>query len=97
MDSTTPTTWLAIEPLAERLCCSQRAIYALKESGLLKAGEHFYAVGGRSLGGRHVYALEGVRQVLRDETAKAAKAKAIKIPETYDKEHMQQLIRKARR
>lgn len=83
-----------MEPLTENLCCSERSVYSLKESGLLKAGEHFYAVGGRSLAGKHVYWLEGIRKVLLEQTAAAAKARAIRTPETYDQEHIQELVKK---
>ena len=94
---TTTLTWLAIKPLTEQLCCSERTIYALKESGLLEAGKHFYAVGGGSMRGRHVYALESIRQVLLSETAKAVAIRAKNAPETYDPDHLQALTGRNRR
>ena len=96
MDTATPT-WLAIKPLTEQLCCSERTIYSLKESGLLEAGRHFYAVGGNSMRGRHVYALEPIRQVLLAETAKAVAERSKPAPETYDTGHLQALTAKARK
>lgn len=96
MDTSTPT-WLAIKPLTEQLCCSERTIYALKESGLLEAGKHFYAVGGGSMRGRHVYALEPIRQVLLAETAKAVTMRTRRAPETYDSAHLEALTGRARK
>ncbi len=87
----TTLTWLAIKPLTEQLCCSERTIYALKESGLLEAGKHFYAVGGGTMRGRHVYALEPIRQVLLAETAKAMESRLREAPETYDDRHLRAL------
>ncbi len=96
MEATT-LTWLAIKPLTEQLCCSERTIYALKECGLLEAGKHFYAVGGNSMRGRHVYALEPIRQVLLAETAKAVVMRTKRAPETYDAGHLQELTGKRRK
>ena len=96
MEATT-LTWLAIKPLTEQLCCSERTIYALKECGLLEAGKHFYAVGGNSMRGRHVYALESIRQVLLSETAKAVEIRARKAPETYDSDQLEALTSRKHR
>ena len=81
-------TWLEIEPLVQQLCCSKRNIYEFKSKRLLKPGIHFYAAGVSGEKGRHVYSLELVRDVLLEQTAKAAKlkvkSKSIRPIESYD-------------
>ena len=92
-------SWLDIKSLVQHLSTSIRNIYELKSAGLLKPGIHFYAVGASGKKGRHVYQLELVREVLLEQTAKAARVKAesisIKNVESYDEEHIEELIRRA--
>ena len=80
--------------LAEQLGCSERTIHHLKASGVLQAGHHYYAPTG-SLRGKHHFHLERVRETLLERTAEAVKARALKSPETYDREHLQQLVNRA--
>ena len=91
-------TWLEIEPLVQLLCCSERNIYEFKSKGLLKPGIHFYAAGVSGKKGRHVYSLALVRDVLLEQTAKAAKLKdksaSIQQVESYDEEQIEQLSRR---
>ena len=85
-------TWLTAEDLAAQLHCSERQIHQLKADGLFKPGEHYYAIGGGSRG-RHVYALELCRQALLDQTKKQKVLARSKKRATYDKDHLDQLIK----
>lgn len=76
--------------LAEQLGCSERTIYELKASGVIRAGIHFYAATG-SLRGKHHFHLERIRETLLERTAEAVKARSLKSPETYDHGHLRQL------
>ena len=85
-------TWLTAEDLAAQLLCSERQIHQLKADGLFKPGVHYYAIGGGTRG-RHVYALELCRQALLDQTKKQETLARSKKRATYDKEHLDQLIK----
>ena len=90
---TTSTQWLPMSQLAEQLGCSERTIHLLKASGILQPGHHYYAATG-SLRGKHHFHLERVRETLLKRTAEAVKARELKSPETYDHEHLRQLVEK---
>ena len=79
--------------LAEQLGCSERTIYELKASGVIRAGVHFYASTG-SLRGKHHFHLERIRETLLERTAEAMKARSVKTPETYDRGHLRELAEK---
>ena len=66
-------TWVEIPQLRKELHCSDKVIYAAKKLGLFKPGEHFYALGNISKGGKHIYCVELCRQALLDETARVTK------------------------
>ena len=87
-------TWVEITELCKHLLCSEKVIYSAKRLEVLKAGEHFYALGNISKGGKHIYCVELCRQALLDQTAKQAKAESDKIKnqETYQESHLKELI-----
>ena len=85
-------TWLTAEDLAAQLHCSERQIHQLKADGLFKPGVHYYAIGGGTRG-RHVYALELCRQALLDQTKKQETLARSKKRATYDKDHVDQLVK----
>lgn len=88
-------TWLTADDLAAQLHCSERQLHQLKADGLFKPGEHYYAIGGGTRG-RHVYALELCRQALLDQTKKQKLLARSKKRATYDKDHLDQLIKEVR-
>lgn len=87
-------TWVEITELCKHLLCSEKVIYAAKRLDVLKAGEHFYALGNISKGGKHIYCVELCRQALLDQTAKQAKVESDKIKnqETYQESHLKELV-----
>ncbi len=88
----TSSSWLPIEQLAEQLLCSERMIYQFKADGVFVAGKHFYSIGNGSIRGRCVYSLEACRQALLDRTKELKKNRATKTAETYDEQHINQLL-----
>tara|TARA_R100000700_G_scaffold28372_1_gene35205 strand:+ start:785 stop:1078 length:294 start_codon:yes stop_codon:yes gene_type:complete len=91
-------TWVEITQLCEHLLCSEKVIYSAKRLDVLKAGEHFYALGNISRGGKHIYCVELCRQALLDQTAKQAKAESekLKSQESYNQNHLSELVAGAR-
>ena len=89
----TNLTWVEITELCKHLLCSEKVIYSAKRLEVLKAGEHFYALGNISKGGKHIYCVELCRQALLDQTAKQAKAASEKIKdkEVYNQSHLNEL------
>ena len=87
-------TWVEITELCKHLLCSEKVIYAAKRLDVLKAGEHFYALGNISKGGKHIYCVELCRQALLDQTAKLAKVESdkIKAQEVYNQSHLKELV-----
>ena len=85
-------TWLTADDLAAQLHCSERQLHQLKADGLFKPGVHYYAIGGGTRG-RHVYALELCRQALLDQTKKRETLARSKKRATYDKDHVDQLVK----
>ena len=87
-------TWVEITELCKHLLCSEKVIYSAKRLEVLKAGEHFYALGNISKGGKHIYCVELCRQALLDETAKQASAVSAKIKsqESYKESHLKELV-----
>ena len=88
-------TWIPYEQLLEQLHISERAVRDFRAQGVFLPGEHYYRVGSGTKTGRLIFHLEGCRNTLRKltvETEKKAKAaKAV----TYDKEHLDELIKEA--
>ena len=88
-------TWVELPQLLEHLCCSESVIYALKRNNVIKAGTHFYSLSKQiSKGGKHIYCVELIRQTLLDQTAAEAKAasRKIKKQETYNDNHIKELV-----
>ena len=87
-------TWVEITELCKHLLCSEKVIYSAKRLEVLKAGEHFYALGNISKGGKHIYCVELCRQALLDQTAKQAKAASEKIQAqgAYSESHLKELV-----
>lgn len=88
-------TWLPSDQLAEQLLCSERTVDAMRSEGVFKAGEAFYAVGTGKQRGKYVYCLEACRAALLQRTAELEAKRVAKVEAavTYDKEHLDQLIK----
>lgn len=74
---------MPIADLSAAVGPSERQIHKFKTQGVLRAGVHFYAVGGG--GGQQFYSVPRVREALLEQTAKAGRRR--KPAETYDRQH----------
>ena len=83
----TEFTWLPIEELSDKIFVSERTIYKLKASGVLKAGTCFYRVGEGQERGRCIYCVEECIKALQNHTLEGSKKKGTK----YKKRMMREL------
>ena len=83
----TEFTWLPIDELSDKIFVSERTIYKLKASGVLKAGTCFYRVGEGQERGRCIYCVEECIKALQAHTVEGTKKKG----ERYKKRMMRDL------
>ena len=83
----TEFTWLPIEELSDKIFVSERTIYKLKASGVLKAGTCYYRIGEGQERGRCIYCVEECRKALQAHTLEGSKKKGTR----YKKNMMKDL------
>jgi len=82
--------WQPKKDAATSLHCSQRTIEEFCNQGVLIAGQHFYRAGLKS--GSLVFDVDQCRDALLQHTAARKKAQS----DTYDEQHLDQLIKEAK-
>jgi len=88
--------WLPKKDAAQALHCSQRTLEEFCSRGLLIAGEHYYRAGVKA--GAMVFDINACRAALLEHTAASSKPKRAKpLPVVYDEQHLDQLIKEARK